>query len=93
MSTPSKATASSTPEDLVALARHRPDLDISVIDAGPSGLGVIKRLDPDSTLLYDAFRGIVESLIEQPLDHAFLTDAGIRRVPAREGTIRELLTG
>jgi len=78
---------------LVALARHRPDLDISVIDAGPSGLGVIKRLDPDSTLLYDAFRGIVESLIEQPLDHAFLTDAGIRRVPAREGTIRELLTG
>jgi hypothetical protein len=40
------------------LARHRPDLDVFVIPAYPTGLGVVTRLDPSSRVLADRFEQI-----------------------------------
>ncbi len=41
------------------LARHRPDLDVFVIPAYPTGLGVVTRLDPSSRRLAEDFDRIV----------------------------------
>jgi len=41
-----------------ALARHRPDLRIRTVLTPPSGLVVVRRLDPSSTLLKDRFTAI-----------------------------------
>jgi hypothetical protein len=41
------------------LARHRPDLDVFVIPAYPTGLGVVARLDPGSTVLAERYDAIV----------------------------------
>jgi hypothetical protein len=41
------------------LARHRPDLDVFVIPAYPTGLGVVTRLDPGSSALERRFGEIV----------------------------------
>jgi hypothetical protein len=41
------------------LARHRPDLDVFVIPAYPTGLAVVTRLDPASTVLAERFDRIV----------------------------------
>lgn len=44
---------------LVALRRHRPDLEITLLDAPPSGLAVVRRLDPASRLLAERMPQIV----------------------------------
>jgi methyltransferase family protein len=41
------------------LARHRPDLDVFVIPAYPTGLAVVTRLDPASAVLDERFDRIV----------------------------------
>ncbi len=46
----------------LAIARHRPDLRIRTILTPPSGLVVVRRLDPSSTLLRDRFEDIVQAL-------------------------------
>lgn len=50
---------------VLALARHRPDLRVQTILTPPSGLVVVRRLNPGSTLLFERFEAIVESLREQ----------------------------
>jgi hypothetical protein len=57
---------------IVCLRAERPDLDVSVVDVAPTGLGIIRNLDPSSTTLLDRFDEIVAtylacefSLIEQ----------------------------
>jgi predicted O-methyltransferase YrrM len=45
---------------LLILLRRRPDLDISVATAAPTGLVVIRNLDPGNTALADDYDGIVE---------------------------------
>ena len=44
---------------IACLRTERPDLDVSVIDVGPTGLGVIRSLDPSSTKLFDSYDDIV----------------------------------
>jgi hypothetical protein len=46
----------------LAIARHRPDLRIRTILTPPSGLVVIRHLDPTSTLLRERYDGIVNEL-------------------------------
>jgi hypothetical protein len=49
---------------IVAIARRRPDLHIRTVLAPPSGLVVIRRLDPSSTLLAAEFEQIIAMLRE-----------------------------
>ncbi|HEY3493410.1 MAG TPA: class I SAM-dependent methyltransferase [Polyangiaceae bacterium] len=51
----------------IALARHRPDLRIRTILTPPSGLVVVRRLDPSSSVLLDRFAAIEAEL--SPLDY------------------------
>jgi hypothetical protein len=63
---------------IVCLKDQRPDLDVTVIDAPPSGLGVIRNLDSASTTLEDGYEGIVARYMELPF--SFLEEGGIRDV-------------
>jgi hypothetical protein len=49
-----------------ALSRHRPDLRIRTILTPPSGLVVVRRLDPSSTTISDAFADIERELSSLP---------------------------
>ncbi|HEX6767056.1 MAG TPA: class I SAM-dependent methyltransferase [Polyangiaceae bacterium] len=49
----------------LALARHRPELRIRTILTPPSGLVVVRGLDPSSTLLRDRYDAIVGELAER----------------------------
>jgi hypothetical protein len=76
-----------------AIARHRPDLRIRTILTPPSGLVVVRNLDPSSTLLKDRYDAIVKELADadypfEPGDwppelHAVANDAeGLREALA-----------
>ncbi|MGI9394672.1 MAG: class I SAM-dependent methyltransferase [Boseongicola sp.] len=43
---------------LLILLRNRPDLDIHVATASPTGLSVIRNLDPDNDVLFDRYDAI-----------------------------------
>ena len=45
---------------IVALRQHRPDLSICTLAAPPSGLAMIRNLDPRSNILRDRYNSIVE---------------------------------
>jgi hypothetical protein len=53
---------------LLALKRHRRDLSITALDAPPSGLVCITGLDPQSTVLDDAYAAIVVDMLSWSLD-------------------------
>jgi hypothetical protein len=53
---------------LWALRQYRPDLDITVLDAGPTGLVLITGLDPASTLLAEREAEIVAAMMAQSLE-------------------------
>jgi len=55
---------------VVALRRHRPDLKVQVIATPPSGLAVIRGLNPASTVLADRYDAIVAEMLA--LDYAVL---------------------
>jgi hypothetical protein len=75
---------------VVALARHREDLDISTLDAQPTGLGVIGKLDPTSTVLSERFDDIVAELIDT--DYADTHRSELHVTPA-DNARYELLFG
>ena len=51
---------------IVALKRYRPDLEIHTIATAPTGLGLIRRLDPTSTVLADNLDRIVAEMSALP---------------------------
>jgi hypothetical protein len=51
---------------LVALREQRPDLAIATVAAPPSGLAIIRRLDPGSTVLQERYKRIVETYMARP---------------------------
>jgi hypothetical protein len=61
------------------LARHRPDLDVFVIPTYPTGLAVVARLDPSSTVLDERFDAIVSEFT--PLEWG---EAAARAMPLVE---------
>jgi hypothetical protein len=76
----------------LAIARHRPDLRIRTILTPPSGLVVIRKLDPGSTLLRDRFDAIVSEL--SGLSYPFLPGdwpPELGCVPADTEGLREAL--
>jgi len=78
----------------MALLRElRPDLDVAVADVGPTGLGIIRRLDPASTVLHDRYDEITERYLAMPYGDFERADKRelIGLVPGDWETIRALL--
>lgn len=53
---------------LPILREYRPDLEITVLDPRPSGLGIVSGLDPESTVLQDAYAAIVERYMDVTIE-------------------------
>jgi hypothetical protein len=51
---------------IVLLRECRPELEVAVIDAAPTGLGLIRGLDPTSTVLSDRYDEIVDRYLAMP---------------------------
>lgn len=49
---------------ILALKRHRPDLDVHVIATAPTGLGVIRNLDPGSNVIRENYDRIVSEFLD-----------------------------
>jgi hypothetical protein len=76
---------------ITILKHHRPKLDVTVIDAGPSGLALIRGLEPANRVLSEKYASIVAELTDMPLEHGFLEQLKVDRIPAEESAIRRLL--
>jgi hypothetical protein len=48
---------------ILALRKYRPDLSVNVIAASPTGLGMVRRLDPRSKVLSDRYEDIVREYL------------------------------
>jgi hypothetical protein len=57
---------------LLLLKKHRPDLSIDTIAAPPSGLAVIRNLDPDSRVIRDNLAALVDDYMA--LDYSVLDE-------------------
>ncbi len=53
---------------IVLLREQRPDLEVSVVDWPPTGVGVVRGLDPGSTVLSDRYDKLVEQYLAMPYD-------------------------
>jgi hypothetical protein len=51
---------------MVALRKYRPDLEVCTLSCPPSGLGMVRRLDPASGVLNERFAAIVADLMAMP---------------------------
>lgn len=56
----------------MCLSKYRPDLTLSVLPTYPSGLIMVTRLNPESSVLRDGFRSIVAEYRDQPLPYDYL---------------------
>jgi hypothetical protein len=61
------------------LLKYRPDLNIRVVAARPSGLAIITRLDPNSTFLQDRFEEIAAEYRDQELSYEYLDSVELSR--------------
>jgi len=55
---------------VLLLRKYRPDLGVKVIGTAPTGLGVVRGLDPDSSVLRDNYDAIVGEFLA--LDYSVL---------------------
>ena len=79
---------------LCLLAEIRPDLDIAIVRAAPSGLAVIRRLDPGDRRLFDAEQRLYDRLAAFDLGRDFVP--AVLRLPWLEPdrpSLEGLLTG
>lgn len=53
---------------LPILADFRPDLEVTVLDAAPTGLVLVRELDPQSTVLRDKYNEIVAAFVDLTLE-------------------------
>jgi hypothetical protein len=61
---------------IVCLKENRPDLSVTVVDAAPSGLGMIRNLDPASTVLSERLDELIDRYVDLP--YSYLEEQGIR---------------
>lgn len=59
---------------LLALKRFRPDLDITVLDAPPTGLVCITNLDPQNRTLFEQYGEIVRAMMAYSFDDMSIED-------------------
>ena len=77
----------------LVLKKYRPDLAVATIATAPTGLGVIKRLDPGSTVLQENYDAIVAEFMA--LDYSVLDDdkpGMLNLIPNDWTTIFEFIT-
>lgn len=75
------------------LREFRPELRIKIVATAPSGLCVVRGLNPASRLLLERLDEIVERFRDAPYPAAALeAPAGFELVPASEAGLREALT-
>ena len=60
---------------LDVLREVRPDLEVNVVDVAPTGLGCIRGLDPNSTVLNHQYDEIVERYLTVPYKNPFGSDS------------------
>jgi hypothetical protein len=80
---------------IVLLGQWRPELDVAVVDWAPTGVGVVRGLDPSSTVLSDHYDEIVAQYLAMPyaaLDDGTM-DEQLHRVPGTWPTVEALLPG
>jgi hypothetical protein len=76
---------------IVALKQYRPDLEIHTIATAPTGLGLIRRLDPTSTVLADNLDRIVAEFAALPYETLDANkDAALNLFPNEWPRIAEL---
>ncbi len=77
---------------LVALREQRPDLAIATVAAPPSGLAIIRRLDPRSSLLHERYEQIVQTYMARPYAQIAGRKAkALNLVPAQWRVVASLL--
>jgi hypothetical protein len=78
---------------MLLLREWRPDLRVSVIDSGPTGLGLVRGMDPASTVLRDHYDEIVAQYLSLPYRIANVEDPKNRLspVPSDWDSVRPLL--
>ena len=80
---------------IVLLRDRRPDLDVSVVDWPPTGLGVVRGLDRRSTALSDHYDEIVGHYLDMPysaLDDGTMAEQ-LHRVPGTWEALAAVLPG
>jgi len=78
---------------IVLLRRWRPDLEVSVVDWAPTGLGVVRGLDRRSTVLAEHYDEIVEHYLAMPygaLDDGTMAEQ-LHQVPGTWDALRAVL--
>ena len=78
---------------IVCLKKYRPDLRLCTVDVPPTGLGIIRRLDPRSTTLTSRLDGLYEEFV--PYDYGQMEPDKARqlnRVENRWNEIQSLLS-
>jgi hypothetical protein len=78
---------------ILLLREWRPGLQVAVIDSGPTGLGLVRGLDPTSSVLRDHYDEIVAQYISLPYRGA--NDEGpqnrLSPIPSERDGVRSLL--
>ncbi|HYQ15864.1 MAG TPA: class I SAM-dependent methyltransferase, partial [Polyangiaceae bacterium] len=75
------------------LRRYRPDLRVKIVATAPSGLCVVRGLDPSSRVLREQLDDIVARYRDLPYPaQALETPEGFELVPANEAGLREALS-
>lgn len=74
------------------LREYRPELRVKIVATAPSGLVIVRGLEPGSRVLWDQLDAIVERYSELPYPASGLdVPAGFELVPASETGLREAL--
>jgi predicted O-methyltransferase YrrM len=74
------------------LREHRPELRVKIVATAPSGLCIVRGLDPSSRVLHERLQEIVERHRELPYPVGALeTPPGFELVPANEAGLRAAL--
>jgi hypothetical protein len=74
------------------LREYRPELRVKIVATAPSGLVIVRGLDPSSRVLWQQLDAIVERYSDQPYPASGLSvPPGFELVPASEAGLREAL--
>lgn len=74
------------------LREYRPELRVKIVATAPSGLVIVRGLEPSSRVLWDRLDAIVERFLELPYPAKGVdVPAGFDLVPASEAGLREAL--